>query len=97
MNFIEKQYGLFANILLLSSKDLDIYRQLIQLMMSVKVGMIQYALVKLEETKNLKAQIRTYEIEVDLLRQENYELTMKRNTDTFMDSQEEDESDSDDS
>ncbi|KAJ4305274.1 hypothetical protein N0V90_000805 [Kalmusia sp. IMI 367209] len=74
--FIVKQGRMSVDVMLMSAKSADIRQALITTIIRLETQMFQYALIKHDEIENYKAQIETYKVEVDLLRQENYELTL---------------------
>lgn len=58
----------------MSAKAYNIRNSLLELTTCLETRFSQYVLIKNREIENLKAQIETYKVEVDLLRQENFEL-----------------------
>jgi hypothetical protein len=71
---IEGQNEIAAELLHLSAKTYNIRSSLLEPTTCLETRFSQYALLKNREIENLKAQIETYKAEVDLLRQENFEL-----------------------
>jgi hypothetical protein len=75
---IDKQSSMATNLMSMSAKAYDIHASLLELTTCLEIRFVQYALIKHTEVENLKAQIDTYKAEVDLLRQEHYELEIER-------------------
>ena len=62
----------------MSAEVHKIRQSLLELSTCVEIRFAQYALIKHMEKENMEAQMETYKVEVDLLRQENYELKMEK-------------------
>lgn len=75
---IYRQSNMAANLLHMSAKAYDIRTSLLELTTCLETSFYQHALIKSFEIENLKAQIEFYKTEVDLLRQENYELEREK-------------------
>jgi hypothetical protein len=75
---IDKQSRMAGNLLSMSATAYDIRTSLLELTTCLEIQFVQYGLIKHTEVENLKAQIETYKAEVDLLRQENYELETEK-------------------